>query len=98
MPEIKTFTKRDEKLEEPPMFRVVLNNDDYTTMEFVVMVLMSVFRKSHGEAQEIMLNVHKKGRGICGVYPFDIAETKVKQVELISEKHKYPLKCTMEEV
>ncbi len=84
------------QLEEPPMYKVILCNDDYTTMDFVVMVLMVIFHKDEQDAQRIMLNVHRKGCGLCGVYPYAIAETKVKQVELLSEKHKFPLRCTME--
>ena len=94
--ETKEQTLDKTELREPPMYKVVLNNDDYTTMDFVVVVLMSIFHKSQQEAQTIMANIHKQGKGLCGVYPFDVAETKVKQVELISEKHKFPLKCSME--
>lgn len=85
------------ELKEPPMYKVILNNDDYTPQDFVVMVLMNIFRKDQDTAYHIMMNVHKKGKGICGVYTFEVAETKVKQVEALAEKHKYPLLCTMEE-
>ncbi|OGV50552.1 MAG: ATP-dependent Clp protease adaptor ClpS [Lentisphaerae bacterium GWF2_44_16] len=87
----------DVELKEPPMYKVILNNDDYTTMDFVVMVLMVIFHKDREEANKIMMAVHKQGRGLCGIYPYEVAETKIKQVDLIAEKHKFPLKCTMEE-
>lgn len=88
----------DAELDEPGMFVVVLHNDDYTTMEFVVYVLERVFHKSETEANRIMLEVHRRGRGVCGVYPFEIAETKVAQVEKMAFKEGFPLKCTMEPV
>ena len=84
-------------VQEPSMYRVLLHNDDYTTMEFVVQVLMAVFRKGVGEATHIMLNVHNAGIGLCGVYPFDVAETKVATVHTIARENGFPLKCTMEE-
>lgn len=86
------------ELDEPGMFVVVLHNDDYTTMEFVVYVLERVFNKSESEANRIMLEVHRRGCGVCGVYPFEIAETKVDQVEKMAFKEGFPLKCTMEPV
>ncbi|MFA7231666.1 MAG: ATP-dependent Clp protease adapter ClpS [Victivallaceae bacterium] len=89
--------KVSDELKEPSRFRVMLVNDDYTTMDFVVMVLMLVFHKSLGEAQQLMLTVHRAGKAVCGVYTFEIAETKVAQVEAIAEQHKFPLRCTMEE-
>lgn len=85
-----------EDLEEPPLYRVLLYNDDYTTMEFVVEVLMAVFNKSMEEATLIMLNVHKKGVGLCGVYPYEIAETKVDTVDSLARENGFPLKCSME--
>ena len=85
-----------EETREPSMYRVLLLNDDYTTMEFVVQVLMLVFNKSMEEATRIMLNVHRKGVGICGVYPFEIAETKVDTVLALARENEFPLKCTME--
>lgn len=85
-----------EDLEEPPLYRVLLYNDDYTTMEFVVEVLMVVFNKSMEEATLIMLNVHKKGVGLCGVYPYEIAETKVDTVDSLARENGFPLKCSME--
>ena len=86
---------RDELLE-PPMYKVFLLNDDYTTMDFVVEVLMFVFQKSPEEATQIMLNIHKKGMGLCGIYSFEIAETKVDTVHMLARERDFPLKCTME--
>jgi ATP-dependent Clp protease adaptor protein ClpS len=78
------------------MFKVLLHNDDYTTMEFVVHVLMIVFHKPVEEATRIMLNVHKKGLGVCGVYTYEIAETKIDTVTRLARDSGHPLKCTME--
>ncbi len=97
MPHTRHETLEDVELREPPMYKVLMNNDDYTTMDFVVMVLLSVFHKSRPEAERLMMQIHKKGRALCGIYPYDVAETKVKQVELLAEKHKYPLSCSIEE-
>ena len=80
----------------PPLYQVVLLNDDYTPMEFVVHVLQQFFSKSAEEATRIMLHVHQKGVGVCGVYTFEIAETKVTQVMDFAKKHQQPLQCTME--
>ena len=85
------------RLEEPRMFRVILHNDHYTTMDFVVEVLMKVFRKTAAEAIKIMLDVHRKGAGVCGVYTYDIAVTKVAQVHHMAKKDEFPLKCSYEE-
>lgn len=87
---------RDE-IDEPPMYKVLLHNDDYTTMEFVVEILMLVFNKTPEEAVEIMLNVHQKGIGICGVYTYEVSETKVNTVHDLARENGFPLKCTMEE-
>ena len=78
------------------MFRVLLLNDDYTPQDFVVDVLMRFFRKDEGEAVQIMLNVHRIGVGVCGVYEFEIAETKVNQVEQAAREEGHPLRCTSE--
>ncbi|UCF93587.1 MAG: ATP-dependent Clp protease adapter ClpS [Desulfobacterales bacterium] len=86
---------RDE-LTEPPMYKVLLLNDDYTTMEFVVEVLRYVFHKSTEEATQIMLNIHRQGVGICGIYPYEVAETKVDTVDALAREKGFPLKCTME--
>lgn len=102
----KTLTKQKQTvhdqeradLDEPSRFKVLLHNDDYTTMDFVVMILQSVFNKDMETATEIMLNVHKKGVGVAGTYTRDVAETKVAVVHELSRKNEHPLKCTMEEV
>lgn len=79
------------------MWKVVLLNDDYTPMEFVVMVLQRFFGKNHDQAVQIMLKVHHEGRAVCGVYPYDIANTKVVQVNRYARQHQHPLQCVMEE-
>lgn len=81
----------------PSLYKVLLLNDDYTPMEFVVDVLQRFFRKTREQATQIMLKVHTEGCGICGVYPHGIAETKVTQVRNYAEEHGHPLQCTMEE-
>ena len=86
----------EEELKEPSMYRVILHNDDFTTMDFVVMVLMEIFRKTAEEAESIMLAVHEKGRGVCGVYPKEIAEFRVGQVMRRASEAGFPLLCTME--
>lgn len=86
-----------EDLKEPTLYRVILHNDHYTTMEFVVMVLESVFAKSPAEAFRIMMKVHTEGRGLCGLYPHEIAETKVATVHELAKQHGYPLRASMEE-
>ncbi len=85
------------KLKRPPMYRVVLINDDYTPMEFVVGILESVFRMERTTATRVMLEVHTKGKGVCGVFSFEIAETKVAQVTTIAQQQQHPLLCTMEQ-
>ena len=85
------------KLKRPPLYRVVLINDDYTPMEFVVDVLETIFSMERTRATQVMLEVHTKGKGICGVFNFEIAETKVAQVSSLAEQHQHPLLCTMEE-
>lgn len=85
------------KIKEPPLYRVVLINDDYTPMEFVVNILESIFGMERTRATQVMLEVHTKGKGVCGVYNYEIAETKVAQVMGIAKQHQHPLLCTMEE-
>ena len=85
------------KVKQPPLYRVVLLNDDYTPMEFVVDILESIFGMVRTQATQVMLEVHTKGKGICGVYNFEIAETKVAQVMSTAKQHQHPLLCTMEE-
>jgi ATP-dependent Clp protease adaptor protein ClpS len=87
----------DKKLDEPKMYRVILHNDHYTTMDFVVEVLMKIFHMPAAQATQIMLDVHKKGIGVCGVYTFDIAVTKVSQVIQMARARAFPLKCSYEE-
>ncbi|MBN2041209.1 MAG: ATP-dependent Clp protease adaptor ClpS [Spirochaetes bacterium] len=89
--------KSESKLAEPRMYRVLMHNDHYTTMEFVVEVLMKIFHKPGAEATKIMLDIHKKGMGICGVYTYDIAVTKISEVHKLAKKSQYPLKCSYEE-
>jgi ATP-dependent Clp protease adaptor protein ClpS len=89
-------TKTKAKTAKPPLFKVILLNDDYTPMEFVVEVLKMVFHKPHAEATRIMLHVHQNGMGVAGVFPFEVAQTKVRTVEELAKQAQYPLKCTME--
>lgn len=93
---IKTQTK--EKLKKPSLYKVLILNDDYTPMEFVVYLLKSFFNKSNEEATKIMLHVHQNGIGVCGIFSYEIAETKVIQVLDTSIKNNHPLQCTMEKV
>jgi ATP-dependent Clp protease adaptor protein ClpS len=88
--------RTDREIKEPPMYKVLLHNDDYTTMDFVVQVLMLVFHKSVEQATHIMLNVHKRGIGVCGLFPYEVAETKVETVTRLARANGHPLKCTME--
>ena len=94
--ELGVATKTKPKTKKPSMYRVLLLNDDYTPMEFVVLVLEHFFQKSREEATRIMLHVHNYGVGVCGVYPYDVAETKVAQVMELARRNEHPLQCTME--
>ena len=87
-----------QRVKTPKLFRVIIYNDDYTTMDFVVLVLKNVFNKPDQEAEQIMLDVHKKGQGVCGVFIYDVAVTKVKQVHKLARKNKFPLRCGYEMV
>jgi ATP-dependent Clp protease adaptor protein ClpS len=87
----------EKEIREPKMYRVILHNDDYTTMDFVVEVLMSIFHKPAADATRIMIDVHKKGKGVCGVYTYDIAATRVARVHHLAQKREFPLKCSLEE-
>ena len=97
-------TRRDEQTQvltrrrtkRPPLYRVIFHNDDYTTRDFVVMVLMRYFHKSHSEASTLMLHIHTKGKGIAGIYPYDIARSKQQQVEGLARQYEMPLKLTVE--
>jgi ATP-dependent Clp protease adaptor protein ClpS len=82
---------------EPLLFKVLMHNDDYTSMEFVVLMLETVFHKPATEAQRIMLNIHFRGVGLCGTYPFEIAETKVARVHRLARESGFPLRCSLEE-
>ncbi len=97
-PEIEgdVLSETREDVIEPSMYRVLLLNDDYTTMEFVVEILMLVFNKSIEEAIQIMLNVHRTGVGVCGVYTYEVAETKVDTVHTLAMEKGFPLQCSME--
>jgi ATP-dependent Clp protease adaptor protein ClpS len=97
-PDIEYEIEQEEELDEPARYKVLLHNDDYTTMEFVVYVLKTVFAKSQSDAVQIMLHVHRNGVGVCGIYTAEIAETKVQRVRDMAKKEGFPLKCTMEEV
>lgn len=89
---VKTRTRT----KKPSMYKVLMLNDDYTPMEFVIQVLEQVFNKSHDDATKIMLHVHQKGLGVCGVYTYDVAETKVSQTMDLAQQHEHPLQCTIE--
>ena len=93
-----TGTVIEEKIEvkKPSFYQVLIMNDDYTPMEFVILVLEKYFGKSREEATQIMLHVHQKGIGVCGLYPYEIAETKVVQVMEFARKNEHPLQCTLE--
>jgi len=86
----------EEKTEEPPLFKVLLHNDDYTTMDFVVHVLESIFNMPEDQAIQVMLNVHVKGIGIAGVYTYEVAEMKVARTTAVAREQEFPLLCTME--
>jgi ATP-dependent Clp protease adaptor protein ClpS len=87
-----------EKVEEPPLFKVLLHNDDFTTMEFVVWILESIFNMAEEQALQVMLNVHLRGIGVAGIYTYEIAETKVERTTALAREQEYPLLVTMEQV
>lgn len=91
------LTHLDLAVEHPKQYNVFLLNDDYTSMDFVVEILMNIFRRNVYDAHKIMMEVHQKGRGLCGVYPYEIAETKVHQVSTAARENQFPLKAQMEE-
>ncbi|MCL2232392.1 MAG: ATP-dependent Clp protease adaptor ClpS [Treponema sp.] len=95
--ETELLIRDEEELKEPNDYIVILLNDDFTTRDFVVEILMLIFHKSHEEANRIMLNVHHRGRGVVGAYTWDIAHTKACQVHAIAKEHDYPLRCIVEE-
>lgn len=88
---------QEEEIREPNLYRVILHNDHYTTMNFVVEVLIAVFHMPAAEATRIMLDVHRKGRGLCGIFTYDIAVTKIDQVHRLARKNEFPLRCSLEE-
>jgi ATP-dependent Clp protease adaptor protein ClpS len=90
-------TESKQKLQKPPLYKVLLHNDDYTTMEFVIFVLMNVFHKSETDAFRIMMAVHEQGLGVAGVFTYEIAEAKIEKVHSLARASEYPLLCTMEE-
>lgn len=92
-----TITDIDEETAEPPNFKVLLHNDDYTPKAFVVEILLVVFNKSQENATRLMWHVHKNGIGVCGLYPFEVAETKIAQVTDLARENGFPLKLTLEE-
>ncbi|MCD2345944.1 ATP-dependent Clp protease adaptor ClpS [Clostridium guangxiense] len=93
--ETKLQEKTIDEIKKPRMYKVIIYNDDYTTMDFVVEVLVSIFSKNVPEAVKIMFSVHKKGSGVAGIYSYDIAATKIKQTQNMASKNGYPLKLTM---
>jgi len=90
-------TESKTKLERPPLYKVFLHNDDFTTMEFVVFILLTVFNRSENDAIRLMLNVHRQGIGLAGVYTYEVAEMKVEKVTSLAQANEFPLLCTMEE-
>jgi len=93
----KLADRSEEKLREPENYRVILLNDHYTTMEFVVDILITIFQKNKEEANRIMLDIHRKGKGIAGLYPWDIALTKAEQVHTAAAQKEFPLRCIVEQ-
>jgi ATP-dependent Clp protease adaptor protein ClpS len=91
-----TRTRTEKKVDRPKLWKVLFHNDDYTTREFVVWVLQTVFHKSESDAVTIMLHVHRNGVGVAGLFPHDVAETKVKKVQELAREHEYPLLVTMD--
>jgi ATP-dependent Clp protease adaptor protein ClpS len=91
------ITEKKIKIERPPLFKVLLHNDDYTSMEFVVFVLENIFHKTSTDAEKIMMAVHQMGVGVAGVYPFEIAEAKVDKVTMLARQKEFPLRCSLEQ-
>jgi ATP-dependent Clp protease adaptor protein ClpS len=96
-PDVAVDVRPEKKLKRPRMYKVLLHNDDYTTMEFVVFVLQGVFHRSETEATQIMLHVHKHGLGVAGVYTREVAESRIAQVDALARANEFPLRCSMEE-
>jgi len=97
MPKIEEELDLALELEEPQLFKVLLHNDDYTSMDFVVEVLIGIFHKTHAQAEQIMLQIHEKDKAVCGVYSFEIAQTKAEQVKQLAKQNEFPLLATIEE-
>jgi ATP-dependent Clp protease adaptor protein ClpS len=93
---IERRTKEQVKTRKPPLYKCILLNDDYTPMEFVVEILKSVFHRTQAEATGIMLHVHQNGMGVAGIFPYEVAETKIRAVEELAKENQFPLKCVME--
>jgi ATP-dependent Clp protease adaptor protein ClpS len=96
LPEAKTKVKKKTKLQKPKLFKVVIHNDDYTTMDFVVFILESIFLHSKTNAVRIMLKVHNEGKGVAGLYPYEIAVTKAEKAMNLARSNQFPLLCTVE--
>ena len=94
--DVGVVTKEDVKVKKPTLYKVILLNDDYTPMEYVVILLKSIFNKSQDQAVNIMLTIHQKGSGVCGVYTLEIAETKVDKVMKLAKSDQHPLQCIIE--
>lgn len=92
-----TESKSKEKLKPPPLYRVLIHNDDFTTMDFVVFVLQTIFQRTEADAVRVMLQVHMQGIGVAGIYPYEIAEMKASKATALAQAHEYPLLFTMEE-
>ena len=90
------ITEKKKKVKRPNLYKVVLHNDHYTTMEFVIAVLINIFHLEHSKAFQVMMHVHKKGVGIAGIYPYEIAETKAHRVMNLAREQKFPLRCSVE--
>ncbi len=90
-------TESETRLEKPPLFKVILHNDDFTTMEFVVFILQTVFMRSDAEAFTVMLKVHNEGAGVAGIYTYEVAQMKAEKAMNLSKANEYPLLCTVEE-
>ncbi len=96
MPRIKEDIESEIELKEPELYRVILHNDDYTTMEFVIKILKSIFHKNAEEAEDIMWRIHQNGRAVCGIYTYEIAQTKAEQVKHQAKQNGFPLLATIE--
>ncbi len=95
--EIENEYEEELELEEPKLYKVLLLNDDYTSMDFVIMVLMEIFHQDAKRANAVMYKIHEEGSGLCGVYDYEIAETKITQVHTLAKEHEFPLRATLEE-